>query len=113
VLAERNEQSVDPHLLVVRHHGVERDRRLLRRPRRDVAPPVGNPVDVDVDADERLATGDPKRQVGAFDPDAVEALNDTGIAGDVAVELLLGSPGDGDDLPNLAIRERAPGRSAS
>ncbi|HEV2528417.1 MAG TPA: hypothetical protein VGT61_08230 [Thermomicrobiales bacterium] len=56
--AERDEQPIDPDLLVVGHHYVERDGALFRGTGFDVDLAVGDAVDVDVDADQRQFASD-------------------------------------------------------
>src|SRR5436853_3632518 len=69
VLAKRDEQAVDLHPVFPRQLCLERNHRGLRCRRLDVAPSVGDTVDVDVDADTRLTTGDAEDEIRALGTD--------------------------------------------
>src|SRR6266571_7334405 len=72
VLAERDEEAVDLDPIAPRQRRLERAHRFFRCPCLDVAPAVGDAVDVDINGDPRLAAGDAEHQMGALGADAVE-----------------------------------------
>src|SRR3712207_8212502 len=72
--------------------------------RSDVTPTVRDAVDVDVDADPRLAAGDAERQVRALRPDAVERRQGLEVARQLAAELLDDAPRDRLNLDRKSTR---------
>jgi hypothetical protein len=68
---------------------------------------VGDAVDVDVDADPRLAAADAQRQMGTFDAHAGKCQHHFLVAGQFAAVLLDDLPGDGLNPACLALVERA------
>ena len=56
MLAKRHQQTVDLHPVLLRQHGFESDHRALRGAFGDIAPPVGDAMDMDIDPDKRLLT---------------------------------------------------------
>jgi len=72
VLAEWDQQPIDRCPVPRREPGLERRKRLLRRPGVDVTPAVRHAVDMRVHRDPWLVAGDRQHQVGAFGTDARE-----------------------------------------
>src|SRR5215204_1090856 len=72
VLAKRDEEAVDLDPVFTGEFLLELCHGFLRRRSGDVAPAVGDAVDVDVNADVWLAAGDADGEVGAFGADAGE-----------------------------------------
>src|SRR5205809_4354211 len=103
VLAERDEEAVDLNPVALRELRLERGHRLLRSPRLDVAPAVGDAVDVDIDADAELAAGDTEHQVGALGADAVEREQNVVVARQRAAVLGHHAAADLVDLPGFAL----------
>jgi hypothetical protein len=64
-------------------------------------------VDVDVDADERLAAGDPQHQMRTFWAHPGERLEDLRVTGQLAIQVLEDPTGDLTNLGGLALMECA------
>ena len=72
MFSEGDEEAVDLYPVFARQGGFESGHRELRGLCLDVAPAVGDSVDVDVHSDMRLAAGDSEDEVGALWTDAGE-----------------------------------------
>lgn len=103
VLAERHEALVDRDPVPTRQNILEDDHRPFGRPGRDVAPAVGNAVDMDVDADSLDAAGDSGGEVRALRPDTGERLHQVGIAGQLAAVVVAHDDSDVANLDGLAL----------
>jgi hypothetical protein len=56
MLAKRHEKAVDFHPVLLRQHGFEGKHGAFRRSLRDISPPVGDTMDMDIDPNRRLMT---------------------------------------------------------
>src|SRR2546423_260868 len=72
VLPERHQQPVNLDPVLPRQVLLEDTPSRFRARRSDESPPVGDPVNVDVDADLRSAAGNPQCEIRAFRPDAAK-----------------------------------------
>jgi hypothetical protein len=70
-----------------------------------VAPPVGDSMDVDVNADARLAAGDPEHQIRTLGADAVERHQHIVVTGQISVILFYGTTGDSVNLARFRFVE--------
>src|SRR5688500_16519447 len=106
VLAERHQQSVDLHPVFPRQSLLEGQTGVLRSRGADVAPPVGHPVDMHIDAYLRRPTGDAERKVGAFRTDATERRHHFEITGEHTVIFRHDPSRDLADVAGLGSVER-------
>ena len=72
MLAKRHQQTVDLHPVLLRQHGFESQHRTFRSALGDIAPPVGDAMNMDIDPNGRLLTRNAQDKVGAFGTDTVE-----------------------------------------
>src|SRR4051794_13492964 len=86
MLAEGDEQPVDLYPVLLRQFVLEGAHRLLRGRCRYVAPPVGHSPHMHIDADPRLATSNPEREIGALRPDSLERGKHVRAARQLAAE---------------------------
>src|SRR5215467_16144729 len=57
MLAKRHQQTVDLHPVLLRQHGFESQHRAFRGARGHIAPAVSDTMDMDIDPNRRLLTG--------------------------------------------------------
>ena len=105
VFAEGDEQRVEFDPVVAGQFLFQDGHRFLGRLRVDVAPAIRDAVDVDVDADARLAAGDAEHEVRAFRADAFEREQGGLVARELAVEFIDDTAGDAMDLPGFGRME--------
>src|ERR1043166_7208831 len=72
MLAKRYQQTVDLYPVLLRQHGFESQHRAFRSALGDIAPAVGDAVDMDIDPNKRLLTRNTQDQVSAFGTDTAE-----------------------------------------
>src|SRR5689334_19691688 len=94
MFAERAEETVALDPVTLRKDLLERGHCLCGRARRNDTPAIGHAVDVDVDADARLAAGDAECEVRAFGSHAFERRQGVEVARQLAVEFLDGASRD-------------------
>src|SRR4051794_1464327 len=66
-------------------------------------------MDMNIDADGRVSTGNAENEVGTFRPDAAQGEQCRLIAGQFAAELVTSPPGDVANLPGLGLVKSAGG----
>jgi hypothetical protein len=57
MLPERDQQTIDLYPILPREHGFESGHSAFWSPRLDIAPAIGHPMDMNVDADVWLMAG--------------------------------------------------------
>ena len=72
MLAERDQEAIDFYPVATRQDGLERRRRLYRRPRVNVTPAIGDTVNMDIHGNVGLATRNAEHEVGTFRTNTVE-----------------------------------------
>ncbi len=105
MFAERHQKLVDGHPVLLGEDSGEGIVGPLRGAGGDVAPTVRDAVNVDIHADNRLAAGNPEREVGALDPNTGEGAHRRLVTGQVAAELNDDALGDVADLDGFALVE--------
>ena len=105
VLAEGEDEAVDRGTIGGREDGLQGGQGLLGGLGPDVAPAVGDAVDVDVHRDRGVAAGDASRELRALGADAGEAPHDVVVAGQLAGVIAEDGLGHGPDLDGLAVAE--------
>src|SRR5262249_9426804 len=70
MLAKRHQQTVDLHPILPRQHSFESQHSAFRGALGDIAPPVGDAMDMDIDSNRWLLTRNTQDQVSAFGTDA-------------------------------------------
>jgi len=79
MLAKRYQQAVDLHPVLLRQHGFESQRRTFRGALGNIAPPVGDTMDMDINSNRWLLTCNAQDQVGAFGTDTAERAQELGV----------------------------------
>ena len=79
MLAKRHQQTVDLHPMPLRQHSFESQHRAFRGTLGNIAPPVGDAMDMDIDPNRWLLTRNTQDQVSAFGTDATERAQDLGV----------------------------------
>ena len=79
MLAKRYEQTVNLHPVLLWQYGFESQHRAFRSALGNIAPPVGDAMDVDIDPNRWLLTRNAQDQVSAFGTDTTERAQDLGI----------------------------------
>ena len=104
-LAERDEAFVDLDPIAYGERADEGDHRLLGGGSVDVAPAVGDPVDVDIDGDRRPAEADGQGQRRDLGADAPEGGQPFERVGHNAPVLTNDPPGDLEEVAGLGLGE--------
>src|SRR5688500_20393396 len=81
MLPEWHEQPFDLHPVLPGQFLFEREPGCFRNNGAHIAPPVGDAMDVNIDADFRRPAGNPKGEICAFGPDTAERRHYLEIAG--------------------------------
>ncbi len=79
MLTKRYEQTVNLHPVLLWQYGFESQHRAFRGALGNIAPPVGDAMDVDIDPNRWLLTRNAEDQVGAFGTDTAERAQDLGV----------------------------------
>src|SRR5262249_16011853 len=79
MLAKRYQQTVDLHPVLPRQHGFESQHRAFRSTLGDIAPAVGNTMNMDVDPNKRLLTRNAQDQMSAFGTSTHERAQDLAV----------------------------------
>src|SRR5262249_43928116 len=79
MLAKWHQQTVDLHPILLREHGFKGNHRAFRSTLRNIAPPVGDPMDMDIASDKRLLTRNAQDQAGTFRTDTAERAQELGV----------------------------------
>jgi hypothetical protein len=79
MLAKRYQQTVDLHPVLLRQHSFESLHGAFRSALRDIAPPVGDAMDMDINPNKRLLTRNTQDQVSAFGTDTAERAQALGV----------------------------------
>ena len=87
---------------------MERRHRLLGGGGGDVAPSVGDAVDVDIDGEGGLAEADGQGEVGDLGADAPECGQALECLGDATAVVLDNPPRQGEDVASLDVGEATP-----
>jgi hypothetical protein len=66
MLAERDQEAIDFYPVATRQDGFERRCRLYRRPRVNITPAIGDPVNMGIHGNVGLATRNAEHEVGTF-----------------------------------------------
>jgi hypothetical protein len=103
VFAERHKQSVDLYPVLSREDSFERSNGFFRRRRLHIPPTVCHPMNVDINSDARLTTGNAKHQIGALRSDPTQGKQYLWITGQHAVILFHDAMSNLMDLRRLRL----------
>src|SRR5690349_19591076 len=107
MLPEWHQEPVDLDPVLLRQLVLERSHRSFWRRARDISPPVGHSVHVDIDTDALGPARDAHGQVRAFRTDAAKRGQHVEVARQLASELAHRSPSDLTNLRGLALVKAA------
>src|SRR5512139_490343 len=93
VLSKRDKQAIDLDPVAFWKFLLQRRHGLLRRGGGNISPAVGNPVNVDVHADERFPTGDPQDKMRTLWSDTGKGLQHLFLTRKLAAIFIDNSPG--------------------
>src|SRR5262249_22155193 len=79
MVAKRHQETVDLHPVLLRQHGFESQHRAFRGALSNIAPPVGDAMDMDIDPNRRLLTRNTQDQVSTFGTDTAERAQELGV----------------------------------
>ncbi len=109
MFAERYKKAIDLYPVLARQFFNERFHSLLGRASLNVAPAICHAMNMYVNSDVRLATGDTKHKVGALGADALKRKQHIGVARQMAIVFFDYAASDFHESVALCFHEKLMG----